>query len=255
MSAMSGRSKVFTACTVAAVSFVAGAISYSISVVSAASSAPAVVVEAAPSGRASDCIGSGPDLEWYQSRGEMLPDLVSFNTSGMVRGEPNPCGGDDGGGNSPCSTDPFAGADGLGDRWVTGFIAGGGLTAAMRPTSDWDDLSVVFDELGGVGFVGGTAINGCMTVTASFGAYISDTATNVIFSLNMNTVAGSTFINGSPFVTPSSTSITGNVVFPDLDFSGSSDVTADWDLVVYTLRWFPQGSMSGSPNVYTFASD
>lgn len=250
MSAMSNRSRVFTACVAVAASVVTGAVTYSISMASASTSEPEVVLKAAPNGRGTDC-GPSPDLDWYLSRGEMLPDLVSFKSGGLVRGDQDPCGGD--GGDSPCATDPFAGVDGLGDTYVTGSISGN-TQGTLRPTSGWDDLSVVFGELGGVGFLGFAGTFGCMTLTASLGSYVSDTATNVIYSFNMNTLASSIFINGDPVVTASGNTITDNPTFPDLDISGPTSVNADFNSVVFTLRWFPQGLMSGSPTVYTFAS-
>ncbi|MEY2957886.1 MAG: hypothetical protein RLZZ01_454, partial [Actinomycetota bacterium] len=86
------------------------------------------------------------------------------------------------------------------------------------------------------------------------GAYVSDSAANVIFSLNSTTFLATMFINGKPFTTPSNNSIDESAFFPDLDIVGSS-VAADFSAVVYTLRWFPLGAMTGSPTVYTFGSD
>ena len=254
---MNKRSRIVTACAITAASIGAGFVTYSMSMASAATSAPEIVESASPTGRPTDCIGNGPDIEHYRSRGELLPNLTSFESGSMVRGDQNPCGGGDGGGgDSPCSTDPFAGAQGLGGTWITGFISGT-TNGEIRPTSDQGDLSSVVGGLGGGDFVGFSAQLGCLSLTASLGAYTSDSAANVIFSINgTNTSPSSAFIHGKPFMTVSGNSIVDAPgTFPDLVISGPTDVTADFNAVVYTLKWFTQGGMAGSPNVYTFSSD
>lgn len=255
---MNKSSRIVAACAVTAASIGAGFVSYSISTASAATSAPEIVTSESPAGRASDCIIDGPTIEHYRSQGQVLPNLISFETGSLVRGEPNPCGGGGsggGGGSSPCATDPFAGDRGLGDTWITGFISGT-TSGEIRPTSDQGDLSTVLSGLGGVDFVGTAAQFGCLSLTASLGAYVSDSASNVIFSFSTtNTSPLSAFINGKPFSTSSGNSIVdAPASFPDLAISGPTDVTADFDAVVYTLKWFTEGGMAGSPNVYTFAS-
>lgn len=251
---MSKRSRIVVACAVTAASIGAGFVSYSISMASAATSAPEIVASESPAGRASDCIIDGPTIEHYRSQGQVLPNLISFETGSYVRGEPNPCGG--GGGNSPCATDPFAGAQGLGSTWITGQLPDSvPLYGVIQPWSDRGSLSSVLSGLGGGNFVGTAAQFGCLSLTASFGAYVSDSATNVIFSINMNTTPSTAFVNGTPFVTPAGSSIVETPgVLPDLNISGPADVTSDFGTVDYTLKWFPQGGMSGSPNVYTFSS-
>lgn len=130
-------------------------------------------------------------------------------------------------------------------------------------------LSSFFNSVIGAAGMNYLASIGCVTFTASFGPYVSDSATNVIFTQNLITTAANganstptnwfinpTFFSASypGFLTPIGNFVYPGPTYPDLRVNClCSSADSDARAIVYTLKFFAFDNQTGPVTSYTFS--
>lgn len=153
-----------------------------------------------------------------------------------------------------CAVDPF---DGLSNGYTYLETLGEGDYAAnanFTLNGASQDLYEFIAGMGGEEFAFYGAFLGCVSITGTIGAYVSDTNSNVIYSINQNTYSGNPFINAYPFMSNGSAIAEYNGEFPYLRIIGGTSPMDEGKQIVYTIKWYPTGAYGvETPHTYTFA--